>query len=96
MDREQVLITLREYLPVIKNEFGAESLALFGSFARNKQRSDSDIDILVKMTKPDFSLLMALQRFLESKLHCKIDIVRDGAHLTKRFYTIIGKDIIYV
>ena len=96
MDREQVLIALREHLPIIKNEYGAESLALFGSFARNQQRPDSDIDLLVKMKKPDFSLLMALKRFLESKLNYKIDIVRDGNYLTKRFYNIIGKDIIYV
>jgi predicted nucleotidyltransferase len=96
MDREQVLSSLREHLSEIKKRFGAEELALFGSIARNQQKPDSDIDILVKMERPDFALLMSLQRFLESKLNSKIDFNRVGNHLTERFYNIIGKDIIYV
>ncbi len=96
MNRELILEMLRNDFTEIQNKFGAESIALFGSFARDEQKPESDIDILVKMKKPDYSLLMALQRFLENKFNRKIDIIREGSHLTSRFYAIVGKDIIYV
>ncbi len=96
MNKEQIIATLKNDLTEIQSKFGAESIALFGSYARNEQKPESDIDILVRMAKPDFSLLMALQRFLENKLKRKIDLIREGSHLTPRFYTIVGDDLIYV
>ena len=96
MNREEILQTLKKGLPEMQREFGAEAIALFGSYARNEQTTESDIDILVRMKKADFSLLMSLQRFLEVRLKNKIDLVREGSHLTSRFYAIVGKDLIYV
>ena len=50
----------------------------FGSVARNEDRSDSDIDLLVKM-HPGYDLfdMIALARELETLLHQKTDIVSD-------------------
>jgi len=96
MNREQIIETLKRDLSVLQNNYGADAIALFGSYARNEQQPGSDIDILVRMENADFSKLMALQRFLESRLNSKIDLVRMGSHLTPRFYNIVGKDIIYV
>jgi len=96
MNREQIIETLKSDLPMLQNNYGADAIALFGSYARNEQQPGSDIDILVRMENPDYSKLMALQRFLESRLNNKIDLVRMGSHLTTRFFNIVGKDIIYV
>ena len=96
MEREQIIETLKHDLPDLRSKYGADAIALFGSYARNEQKPDSDIDILVRMQSPDYSNLMALQRFLESRLNHKIDLVRMGTHLSPRFFAIAGKDIIYV
>lgn len=96
MNREQIISTLKNDKPLLSEQFGVEEIALFGSYARNEQTAGSDIDILVKIKKPEYNLLMGVQRFLEERFKNKIDIVRVGKHLTPSFYSIIGNDIIYV
>ncbi len=96
MNREQIISTLKSDKATLSEKFGVEKIALFGSYARNEQNAKSDIDILVKLSTPDFSLLMGVSRFLEERFKNKIDIVREGNHLTSRFYSIVGTDIIYV
>ena len=96
MNRDHIIASIRKNLPEIKSQFGAESIALFGSYAREENSIKSDIDILVKMNSPDFYRFMALQRYFEKLLNNKVDLVRDGSHLSSRFFDIVGKDIIYV
>jgi predicted nucleotidyltransferase len=96
MNREQIISLLKNDKPLLSEQFGVEEIALFGSYARNEQTAGCDIDILVKIKKPEYNLLMGVQRFLEERFKNKIDIVRVDKHLTPRFYSIIGKDIIYV
>ncbi len=96
MNRDHIIESIRKNLPEIKNQFGTESIALFGSYAREENEAESDIDILVKMKNPDFYQFMALQRYFEKLLNTKVDLVRDGSHLSSRFFDIVRKDIIYV
>ena len=77
-------------------QFGLEELALFGSYARGEETSESDVDLLVTLKSPNYSHLISIMNYFENKFHKKIDIVRKGPHLTARFFQIIGKDIIYV
>lgn len=37
------------YSPILRQKFGIRSLCIFGSVARNEQKTDSDIDICVDM-----------------------------------------------
>ncbi len=48
MRREEVIATLRGYLPSIRRDFSVRRLALVGSTARDEARDDSDIDLLVE------------------------------------------------
>jgi len=45
--REEILKALRESRPLL-DTFGVARLSLFGSFARDEGREDSDIDLLVE------------------------------------------------
>ena len=63
MNRDHILECIRKNLPEIKSQFGTECIALFGSYAREENAEESDIDILVKMRNPDFYQFMALQRY---------------------------------
>jgi uncharacterized protein len=60
---------------------GLTSLALFGSVVRSSARPDSDIDVLVDVTRDvQFSLidLIAVKDFLEDQLGRRVDVVTRG------------------
>ena len=59
-------------------KFGVKSLSLFGSYAINKQKKDSDIDFLVEFEKGrgKFEDLSTLQITLEDMFKTKIDLVK--------------------
>lgn len=55
-------------------------LALFGSFAKNRQTVRSDVDLLVKFDKlKDKSLLdlIRAEREMKKVFHCKVDLVTE-------------------
>ena len=96
MGKPEILEILRIEKPGLMEKYGLEELALFGSYARGEETSESDIDILVKLKTADYSCLISIMTYLESKFRKKIDLVRKGPHLTERFFRIVGNDIIYV
>jgi len=54
---------------------GARRLGLFGSFARNEAREDSDVDLLVDLDHHSFDRYMDLKLYLEDLLGRRIDLV---------------------
>jgi predicted nucleotidyltransferase len=44
--------TLRQHLPALREEYGVESFAVFGSYVRGEHHPDSDIDLLVTFDDP--------------------------------------------
>lgn len=55
--------------------FGVSELGVFGSFARNEQRADSDVEVLVELQRETFRDYMGLLGFLESLFGRKVDLV---------------------
>lgn len=55
------------------------TLGIFGSFARNEARPDSDIDILVEFSSPVGFEVADLAFELEDLLGHKVDLVPSGA-----------------
>ena len=75
MNREQILRRLREHKPTLMQRFGVLELALFGSVARDEAASDSDVDILVRFSKPPhWRQYFGAQFFLEELLGCPVDM----------------------
>ena len=64
----------------VAHRHGVESVAVFGSRARDDARPTSDVDLLVRF-EPGRSLLdvAALKIELEELLGCPVDLVTDGA-----------------
>ena len=96
LSKEQILTLLRLEGKALRDQFGVVSIGLFGSFAKDRQTSDSDIDLLVEFESPRFDHVVGLQIYLEDRFGTKVGIVRKGAHLSKRFTSLIEKDIVYV
>ena len=62
--RDDVLAALRGCKAVLAERFGVEELTLFGSFARDGARADSDIDLLVRFDGP-----ATPERFFGTQFH---------------------------
>ena len=57
---------------------GARNVRVFGSAAREQDRADSDLDLLVEMESGRSLLdLIALGQDLEELLHRKVDVITD-------------------
>ncbi|MCE3027860.1 nucleotidyltransferase family protein [Salinicola sp. DM10] len=67
-------------MPTLVAKFQVESLALFGSVARDQAAAESDIDILVSFQGPATSArYFGLQFYLEDLLGRPVDLVTDKA-----------------
>ncbi|HED06473.1 MAG TPA: nucleotidyltransferase domain-containing protein [Ignavibacteria bacterium] len=73
MDKSEALKIANEFAFVVKNKFDCISVILFGSYAQEKNKEESDIDIAVVMK--DFSNstniqleLMRLRRKIDSRI----------------------------
>jgi uncharacterized protein len=76
LSSDEILKIINEKQQDIK-KFGIKSIGLFGSYAINKQKKESDIDLLVefKKGKKTFDNYMDLKFYLENLFDCKVDLV---------------------
>ena len=80
MGKKEVIEIIRSIKPEIKARYGVQRLGLFGSYARERQRKRSDIDILVAFSRDiDLFDFLDLREYLESKLNSKVDLVMETA-----------------
>jgi uncharacterized protein len=73
MVNQRVIDTLKQYLMIIPKDLGLKKAYLFGSFAKGKEKEESDIDIaLVLENMPDFfstqKQLMRLRRKIDLRI----------------------------
>lgn len=76
--------------------YGILKLGIFGSVARQENREDSDIDIVVEVERPTLSLMYELREVLNRLFDCKVDLVRFRDSLRPLFKSNIQRDVIYV
>ena len=95
MTREDVLKILREDKIFLQNNFGVRSIGLFGSYSKNNQDENSDVDFFVDINEPLVKNYFGLWSYLEKRLNKKIDLIRKGNHLREKFIRTVEKEIIY-
>lgn len=71
--------------------FKVKTLAVFGSFARNEQRIDSDVDILVEFRSPVGIEFIDLGNYLENLLDRRVDLVSRNGIRSQYFDQIKGE-----
>jgi uncharacterized protein len=76
MGEEQVLDILRKEKPYLQKNLELLAIALFGSYAKGTQQPESDIDLLVELSKPCFDFLAGLQIHLESRFGRPVEVIR--------------------
>ncbi len=85
----------KEYL---RNKFHLAKIGIFGSFARNEQTVNSDIDLIVELeenTQNIYELKIELRNYFKEHLNKDIDIAREK-YLKPRVKAEILRDVEYV
>jgi predicted nucleotidyltransferase len=80
MEKKEIIKIIRNSKPEMESHYGVQQLGLFGSYLRENQRKNSDIDILVTFNRDiDLFDFLDLREYLESLLHVKVDLVMKSA-----------------
>ena len=76
MSLDEIKRILKDYKSVLEEKYNVYSLGIFGSYVKNEQADDSDVDILVDFTAP-ISLFefIDMEEELSKLLHIKVDLV---------------------
>jgi predicted nucleotidyltransferase len=68
---------LHDQKPYLAEKYGVTEIGIFGSYVREEQSSDSDLDILIELEEPPrISLLglVNLQNYLSDLLGVKVEV----------------------
>ena len=95
MNRKEVLEVLKNSKSLLVNKYGINVIGLFGSYADNSQRPDSDIDILVEFSRPIGMEVVDLVMELEDILDGPVDLVSKQA-LKPELLKVIEGQVVYV
>ncbi|MCC6601487.1 MAG: nucleotidyltransferase family protein [Crocinitomicaceae bacterium] len=79
----------------LSNKYGLNLIAIFGSYGREQQSKNSDVDILVDFKKPIGIEFIDLANELESILKLKVDLVSKNG-IKEKYFRHIEKDLNYV
>jgi len=95
LNAENIKSVLKENETTLRANYPIKSLAIFGSYARGSQNSNSDIDLLVELNGPMGLRFVNLAEELENILHTKVDLIcRNG--LPEKFWSNIKNELVYV
>jgi predicted nucleotidyltransferase len=94
MNKTEIINFLKEHKNELKNKFGVEKIALFGSYAKNTAHDMSDIDIAIETKEKDFFVREDLREYLEKHFQKSVDVGYIDSF--REFYKQkIQKDLIY-
>ncbi|MBO4340278.1 MAG: nucleotidyltransferase domain-containing protein [Bacteroidales bacterium] len=96
LGRDQILSMLKVYYSCNKSSLGIEKIGLFGSFARDEGRPNSDIDIIITLTKPDLFQYSTIASQLETVFGRHIDLISSKSKFPQSFKARLEKEVIYV
>ena len=75
MTQSELLTKLSDLKDELRQKFGIEEIALFGSYARDEAREESDVDIaVISMKEKNYFTLVSAMKYLEEKLHKSVDM----------------------
>ena len=92
--RDEILKALRESRALL-DAFGVSRLSLFGSFARDEGREDSDVDLLVEFSRPiGLFQFVRLQRELGERVGRRVELVTPAALKPQLRNRILGEAVV--
>lgn len=94
--KDDILKTLGEEMPFLRDQYYVKQVGLFGSYTHGETTSKSDIDLLVQFERPvGFFKFIELENYLSEKLGIKVDLVTEDA-LKPLIRPYVMENVIYV
>jgi len=73
---DEIKNTIRRNLDYLKSEYNVLTIEIFGSYTKNLQSNNSDLDLLVTFSKaPSLIKYITLENYLSSILGLQVDLV---------------------
>jgi predicted nucleotidyltransferase len=94
MNRNEIIQQLRQQQGELRRRYRVRRLAVFGSYAHDAQRPDSDLDLLVEFEEtPGLFDFVRLQDALTQLLGVKVDLVMADALRPRLRQQVLGEAI---
>lgn len=94
---EEIRQILQAHRDILRERYGVQTIALFGSYARGEATPESDVDLLVQLEKPIGLRFFELWDYLESIVGTRVDLLTPGALRRKpRLQERVQEDLVYV
>ncbi len=82
--------------PMLVKKHGVREIGIFGSWVRNENRENSDLDVLIDFMEPPGLLeLVGIENVLSDRLGAKVDLVMKSGLKTKIGDRIL-KEVVYI
>ncbi len=96
MSRADILKILKEFKENHAEEYGILLMGIFGSVARDQATQKSDVDVVVKMKRPDLLTLSRMRIELEELMHVHVDIINYREKMNNFLKKRIDREAVYV
>jgi uncharacterized protein len=96
MTKAEILRILKNYKDENSEKYGIDNLGIFGSFSRDEQENESDIDIVIETREPDLFKIVHIKEELEGLFNKPVDIVRKREQMNPYLRKRIEQDAVYV
>ena len=91
-----VVRILKKFKEENADKYGIQKIGVFGSYAREEQTIDSDVDVCVLLETPSYMTRAAIKEELETLFDREVDVVSLSAKMSPAFKESIENEAIYV
>ena len=95
MNKKDIIKILRNYQKEVAEQYNILTIGIFGSVARDQGGKNSDIDIVVRIHKPDLFMLAGIKNDLEKRLCRPVDIITYRETMNSFLKQKIDKEAVY-
>ena len=81
--------------PILQEKYPLDKIAIFGSYARNEQTEESDVDLMVEFNNKIGIGFITMSNEIEDYLGVETDVLTKNS-MKPRFFNLIENDLIYV
>jgi hypothetical protein len=93
--QQYITARLTELKPILQQKYPVAAIALFGSYARNEQTEDSDVDVMIELNGKIGIEFFKMADEIEDYLGIKTDVASKNG-IKPRYFDFIKSDLIYV
>lgn len=96
LNKEKIISLLSEHKPFLEKEMGVRKIGLFGSYAKDRQTAESDVDIYLDIQdNDDYKKILSVLLFLEKQFEKRVDLICEGSHIKPSFLRTLEWETIY-